>query len=247
MQLSRDALHLLTDTKIAVGEHLLMLASDAVQMRAPTALLYLAASKLLCMCPHGMVQVRVIAVMDKERAAMQKLHKQYQKERMDQEGIEGEYGERMRRVNEDLRVAKVLLLYSSFTALLEGEYSERMRRVNEDLRVVEVLLLLYSCFTALLAAWLMRYCFTQAITAAATALRMLYSLLAPLRCCCFTSCVTALLMLSCFTEGPRRCLGTPSMSRNAFSQSEAFTALLMRCCFTQAVSVARRPLSVHVA
>jgi hypothetical protein len=57
--------------------------------------------------------VRVIAVMDKERAAMQKLHKQYQKERMDQEGLEGEYGERMRRVNEDLRVVKVplLLLY----------------------------------------------------------------------------------------------------------------------------------------
>jgi hypothetical protein len=91
--------------------------------------------------------------MDKERAAMQKLHKQYQKERMDQEGLEGEYGERMRRVNEDLRVVKVLLLYSCFTALLEGEYGERMRCVNEDLRVVKVPLLLLR--------YLMLYCFTR--------------------------------------------------------------------------------------
>jgi hypothetical protein len=90
-----------------------------------------------------------------------------------------------------------------------------MRRVNEDLRVVEVRLR-YSCFAALLTAFLMRYCFTQAITAAATALlalRMLYLLLAASRYCCCTSCVTALLMLYCFPEGPRRCHGTPCRSR----------------------------------
>ena len=54
---------------------------------------------------------------------MQKLHKQYQKERMDQEGLEGEYGERMRRVNEDLRVVKVpllLLLYLMLYCFTRG-------------------------------------------------------------------------------------------------------------------------------
>jgi hypothetical protein len=53
-------------------------------------------------------KVKVIAVMEKERGAMHKLHRQYQKDRLDQDGIESEYGERMRRVNEDLRVAKGL-------------------------------------------------------------------------------------------------------------------------------------------
>ena len=55
-------------------------------------------------------KVKVIAVMEKERTAMQKLHRQYQKERTDQDSLENEYGERMRRVNEDLRVAKGALL-----------------------------------------------------------------------------------------------------------------------------------------
>jgi hypothetical protein len=55
-------------------------------------------------------KVKVIAVLEKERAAMQKLHRQYQKDRLDQDSIESEYGERMRRVNEDLRVAKGLEL-----------------------------------------------------------------------------------------------------------------------------------------
>lgn len=53
-------------------------------------------------------KVKVISVMEKERGAMHKLHRQYQKDRQDQDGIESEYGERMRRVNEDLRVAKGL-------------------------------------------------------------------------------------------------------------------------------------------
>ena len=51
-------------------------------------------------------KVKVIGVMEKERTAMHKLHKQYQKERFDQDSIEADYGERMRRVNEELRVAK---------------------------------------------------------------------------------------------------------------------------------------------
>ena len=55
-------------------------------------------------------KVKVIAAMEKERAAMHKLHRQYQKDRLDQDGIESDYGERMRRVNEDLRVAKGLEL-----------------------------------------------------------------------------------------------------------------------------------------
>ena len=55
-------------------------------------------------------KVKVIAIMEKERTGMQKLHRQYQKERTDQDSMETEYGERMRRVNEDLRVAKGLIL-----------------------------------------------------------------------------------------------------------------------------------------
>ncbi len=51
-------------------------------------------------------KVKVIAVMEKERTAMQKLHRQYQKERTDQDSLESEYAERIRRVNDDLRVAK---------------------------------------------------------------------------------------------------------------------------------------------
>lgn len=63
-------------------------------------------------------KVKVIGMMEKERGAMSKLHKQYQKERLDQDGMEGEYGERMRRVNEDLRVAKGLVfLFSRLTPL----------------------------------------------------------------------------------------------------------------------------------
>jgi hypothetical protein len=58
-------------------------------------------------------KVKVIAIMEKERTGMQKLHRQYQKERTDQDSMETEYGERMRRVNEDLRVAKGLILVPS--------------------------------------------------------------------------------------------------------------------------------------
>ena len=105
-----------------------------------------------------MLQVRVIAVMDKERAAMQKLHKQYQKERVDQESLEGEYGERMRRVNEDLRVVKVPLplLYLMLCCFTRG----RVRRAHAPrergpprCRGATALLMLY-CFT---------HCFTHAL------------------------------------------------------------------------------------
>lgn len=60
-------------------------------------------------------KVKVIGIMEKERTGMQKLHRQYQKERTDQESMETEYGERMRRVNEDLRVAKGLILMCIYT------------------------------------------------------------------------------------------------------------------------------------
>ena len=71
-----------------------------------------------------------------------------------------------------------------------------MRRVNEDLHAVEVLLL-YSCFTALLTALLMRYCLTRAITSAATALLAFAHDL-------FAACSVTLLLLHlvryCFTH-----------------------------------------------
>ena len=57
-------------------------------------------------------KVKVITMMERERGAMSKLHKQYQKERLDQDGIEGEYGERMRRVNEDMRAMPKVFLPS---------------------------------------------------------------------------------------------------------------------------------------
>lgn len=51
-------------------------------------------------------KIKVIAVMDKERAALHKVHKQYQKERVDQDSLENEFAEKIRKVNEELRVAK---------------------------------------------------------------------------------------------------------------------------------------------
>lgn len=44
-------------------------------------------------------KMKVIAVLEKERQSMQKLHRQYQKDAMDQDAMEAEYASRVQRVN----------------------------------------------------------------------------------------------------------------------------------------------------
>jgi hypothetical protein len=74
-------------------------------------------------------KVKVIGIMEKERTAMQKLHREYAKERTDQDSMEAEYAERMRRVNQDLRVAKGLMLMHMHHAKC-GSNSEEERTLE---------------------------------------------------------------------------------------------------------------------
>ena len=85
--------------------------------------------------------------MEKERKAMQKLQAQYQKERMDQDAIESEYGERIRRVNEDLRVSKARCnKYKQIHAELESQLAteeaktrdmgDKIRALKDKIRVI---------------------------------------------------------------------------------------------------------------
>jgi hypothetical protein len=70
--------------------------------------------------------------MEKERKAMQKLQAQYQKERMDQDAIESEYGERIRRVNEDLRVSKARCnKYKQIHAELESQLATEEAKTRD--------------------------------------------------------------------------------------------------------------------
>ncbi len=50
--------------------------------------------------------MKIIAVMEKERSALHKVHRQYQKDRVDQDTLESEYSDKIRKVNEELRIGK---------------------------------------------------------------------------------------------------------------------------------------------
>jgi len=77
-------------------------------------------------------KVQVISVLEKERGALHKLHRQYQKEKLDQDAIESQYGERVRRANEELRVAKAKVhKYKEIRSELEGSLSKAADRARQ--------------------------------------------------------------------------------------------------------------------
>eukprot|EP00960_Hanusia_phi_P036728 752492-Hanusia_phi.AAC.1 len=78
-------------------------------------------------------KVKVISILEKERSSLNKVHRQYQKEYKGQESLEAEHAERMRRLNEELRISKAKVAkYKEIHSELESQLSRAEEKVRRD-------------------------------------------------------------------------------------------------------------------
>jgi len=77
-------------------------------------------------------KVKVISILEKERSSLNKVHRQYQKEYKGQESLEAEHAERMRRLNEELRISKAKVAkYKEIHSELESQLSRAEEKVRD--------------------------------------------------------------------------------------------------------------------